>query len=158
PTSAPAATEEPTTMAVAAANSAVSNTPVEAPAASTESTDATERSLVQEVSVEGVVTASQLQIREGPGLQFNSIGGLKKGEQVSVLGRSEDSKWFYIDLTKNHKTGRGWVGAMFVELSQSLDTLPFYDENGELLPPTPLPTATPSETPSEVPSSTQPIA
>lgn len=154
-TQAPAPTQEPSVIA-AAANSALSGTPQEPPAAATASA-ATERSTLETITVEGVVTASQLLVREGPGLEYGLIGGLKKGEQVNVLGRSQDSKWLYLDLTRNHKTGNGWVGAMFVELSGELDALPFYDETGVPLPPLiPTDTPMPSETPSVTRSSTEP--
>lgn len=42
----------------------------------------------------GYVNASTLHVRSGPGSSYESIGGLQRGDQVTVTGRSGD--WYVI--------------------------------------------------------------
>jgi hypothetical protein len=60
------------------------------------------------------------------------LGYIAKGDQVTILGKSEDGTWLLI-AKENGATG--WIEARYVDFSSgSLDTLPVA---------TPLPTATP---------------
>lgn len=55
----------------------------------------------------GTITADDLNIRTGPGTTFKSIGTLKKGESVQILGQVGD--WGY--------TTAGWINVTNAELS-----------------------------------------
>ncbi len=108
-------------------------------------------------SMQGTVRASQLKVRAGPGTEYPVIGGLKRGDQVKVVGRAANNVWLAIDFAKNQQTTRGWVGASFVILQAPMDLLavefPSEPERPDALPtplpptPTPTPTATPTPLP-----------
>src|SRR4029079_14343295 len=106
--SAPATTttEDSVTTANAAGSSApVVSTPVvptEPPAAFTQ-----RKITTQEVS--GTIITDQLRVRRGPGTDYRSIGGLKRGERVIVLGRSLNELWVVIQYPKDLEMGIGWV-------------------------------------------------
>jgi hypothetical protein len=161
----PSPQPEPTQIA-ASSNAAEGNPPVELQAA-TETTTApieAQRSFAV-FGVEGSVTAEQLMVREGPGMRFRVIGGLTRGQRVTLIGRTFDAGWLGIEFPENLETGRGWVAGAFVAAAESLETLPVYNRNGELVvieapqeqPPTvPSP---PSDVPTEPPTSaTEPPA
>ena len=46
-------------------------------------------------------------IREGPGLEFFELGLLRNGQDVSVVGRTEDASWYQIIFAGSDLTG--WV-------------------------------------------------
>lgn len=147
--------ESPTAAAANApinADAAGSSAPTENfPATTTATSETPTQRRMSLVVVEGVVTATQLRVRRGPGLQYRSVGGLKRGEKIMVIGRSINAVWLAIEYPKNLETGIAWVGRAFVELNASLETLPILDVSEIVLPTvTPtiaLPTFTPTITP-----------
>lgn len=93
----------------------------------------------------------QLKVREGPGTQYRTIGSVRRGEKLLVLGRSQDNVWLLIEYPKNRKTGQGWISAAYVELSAPLDTSPIFEQRdiehpAVIITPTPTPTETPTPT------------
>jgi uncharacterized protein YraI len=56
---------------------------------------------------------SGINIREGPGTQYPVRGGLTSGTCVTILGRNEDSSWFYM-TAGGEKTG--WVAAWLLNI------------------------------------------
>ncbi len=54
--------------------------------------------------------ASGLNVRAGPGTDYPVLTQVRAGDRLTVLGRTEDASWLYVD------TGavRGWVAAPFV--------------------------------------------
>ena len=83
---------------------------------------------------DGFVTATALNVRAGPGVNYDRIGHLVADDPVTVKGTSADRSWLQIvsgDL-------EGWVSAAFIELTISLDGIPVSDT----LFPTPSPTTT----------------
>ena len=65
------------------------------------------------------VTATALQVREGPGLDFNSIGLLSQNETVEEIGANADRSW--LRIRKPDNSLRGWSFAAYL---QSVDTPP----------------------------------
>jgi hypothetical protein len=93
-------------------------------------------------------------IREGPGLEFFELGLLNKDQEVSVVGRNDDSSWYQIVFA-----GRltGWVPRSALKLPDDAD------EAIEVVVFTPIPkpsveqpTATPEVTPTEDAAATPP--
>ncbi len=86
-----------------------------------------------------IVNVDTLNVRNGPGLNYDRIGRLQRGTQAPILGTIPDFSWFLIQAP----FGVGWVAAEFVEVfspSGSLAGIPL----AQIPPsPTPAPTDTP---------------
>ncbi|NJN80558.1 MAG: SH3 domain-containing protein [Anaerolineales bacterium] len=65
-----------------------------------------------------------LYIRRGPGIKYNRIGVLKKGESAQVIAQDVLSNWVQINIPNSEITG--WVSIMtgFSEITGDLKTLP----------------------------------
>ncbi len=98
-----------------------------------------------------LTTKTDLNVRIGPGLNYDVIGLLPVGASTDILGRSEDGEWWQIRFTPA-ADGLGWVSAK-PEFSTAINTdgLPVVPAPAT---PTPFPTATPTptETPTETPT------
>lgn len=57
----------------------------------------------------GWCNASTMHIRSGPGTEYGAIGGLKKGEKVTIVDREGD--WFKIEF----KDVFGYVSALYIQ-------------------------------------------
>jgi uncharacterized protein YgiM (DUF1202 family) len=66
---------------------------------------------------DGVVTATTLNVRCGPGANFRDIGKLSKGTRVEILGTEGD--WTQIKPTPECS---GWIAAELVELAPAAPT------------------------------------
>ena len=64
----------------------------------------------------GCVTASALNIRSGPGTQYDPVGYLNGGDCVRIQGRSADGNWVEID--------DGWVSTKYLDISSNFTGLP----------------------------------
>lgn len=158
PSAAPSEVQEPTTVPVhkaqptvasAAAGSPAGNTP-EFNAESVPTENASTQRTIGVATVEGIVTAAQLKIRQGPGTDYRTLGVLKRGDKILAIGRSMNGAWFEIQFDKNNKTQQGWVAAQFIQLNGSADSLTFIEEPPQEpteTPTEPLPTETPTVTP-----------
>jgi uncharacterized protein YgiM (DUF1202 family) len=63
---------------------------------------------IPEIEV-GVVVVNILNVREGPGISYQAVGSLNKGEKFYILGETTNStnnKWLLISLPNNTF---GWV-------------------------------------------------
>ena len=75
-------------------------------------------------------------VRSGPGTQYDIIGQLTNGDEVRVVGRSDqESDWLQIE----YSSGTGWVAYFTVTVLSAVDKLPIVDTAGSLLS-TPTPT------------------
>ena len=85
-----------------------------------------------------VATAYQtVNVRNGPGTQYEIIGQLRDGDIVPVLGRATAaSRWLHVSLADD--SGEGWVAVFTVTLNADPETLPIVDMAAES---TPAPTA-----------------
>ena len=70
------------------------------------------------VQAEGLAKAA---IREGPGLEFFELGLLNKDQDVSVVGRNEDSSWYQIIFAGAGL--KGWVPKSALRLPDDADAL-----------------------------------
>jgi hypothetical protein len=87
----------------------------------------------------GRVLARVLVVRQGPGMEWPSVGGLDYGATVYPIGRSADSAWVVIDWQGQD----GWVTASYVmwDPALSISDLPMIEP-----PPVPAATATQAAT------------
>lgn len=96
-----------------------------------------------------LVANDQINIRQGPGTNYNIIGAANKGERFKITGKNQDGSWWQID----YKGQAGWVFGQLVapqntgavQVAQNIPTPP-------PAPPPPPPTNTP------VPQPAQPAA
>jgi len=98
------------------------------------------------------VVQQQLNVRSGPGTDFNSLGTLKPQDVVSLTGKDPNGAWLQIDFVSGPE-GKGWVNAAFVQ-AQGVDLsgLPIITEAGAIVG-TGTPTGIPSTlTPTVVPA------
>ena len=65
--------------------------------------------------VEGTLTI-KVNLRSGPGTQYDSIAQLNAGEKVQIVVRDEAGKWYQI-LHPAAPGGRGWVAAQYVQVA-----------------------------------------
>ena len=77
------------------------------------------------------VILQQVNIRSGPGTNFNSIGILKAQDSVTVTGRDANGTWFQIDF-ESGPDGKGWVSAAFVKANDA-HLLPIVTDAGAIV-------------------------
>jgi uncharacterized protein YraI len=94
------------------------------------------------------VVQQQLNVRSGPGTDFNSLGTLHPQDVVSLTGKDPNGAWLQIDFPAGMgPQGKGWVNAAFVQ-AQGTENLPIIAKSGLIVgtgTPTDIP-ATPSPT------------
>ncbi|MBO5489687.1 MAG: SH3 domain-containing protein [Eubacterium sp.] len=81
--------------------------------------------------ITGVVTASSLNLRKGPGTDYESIGKISNGTTVTVVSTVND--WYQVKVTLNGTLQTGYVSASYIALNTTAT-------------PTPSPTITPAPT------------
>lgn len=89
----------------------------------------------------------KINVRSGPGVNFDSVGLLNANDPIIVTGINENGTWLQVAFPQG-PGGRGWVTVAFVQID-STDGLPILDELGNPIPqggtpggPAPTPTAT----------------
>ncbi len=83
------------------------------------------------------VAVDTLNVRTGPGFEYDKIGKVKKGEKYRVLGAVADYTWLVID----YQSGIGWVKAEYVTILGEISEVSIVQP-----PPTPTPAATATAT------------
>jgi len=71
--------------------------------------------------VSGLVI-QKINVRNGPGTTYDSLGVLSPNDVVSVTGKDPESKWLQI-IFSSAPDGKGWVASEFLQ-ADNLDTLP----------------------------------
>jgi uncharacterized repeat protein (TIGR01451 family) len=75
------------------------------------------------------VTVANLNVREGPGIEFAVVGRLSAGDVVNVLWRNEDNTWLNVCCTPDTEVG-GWVSSQLLSLdfdrAASAELIPVY--------------------------------
>jgi hypothetical protein len=77
------------------------------------------------------VTTQEINVRAGPASTYQSLGLIPKNTNLVITGRNEMSNWLQIEYPAG-STERGWVAALYVQLQNGLDGLPYYDNQGNL--------------------------
>jgi ABC-type branched-subunit amino acid transport system substrate-binding protein len=116
-------------------------TPTETPPpAATEAPVVPETTALPTATLQGTwveVTANALNVRSGPGFEYDKIGQVKAGEQYRVLGAIADYSWVAIDF----QGGVGWVKTEFTTILGDLGAVTIIQP-----PPSPTPAASPTPT------------
>lgn len=98
------------------------------------------------------IIQQQINVRSGPGTDFNSIGTLNPQDVVGLIGKDANGVWLQINFPAgNGPEGKGWVNAAFVR-AQGVENLPIITETGLIvgtgtptgIPFTPTPTIIPA--------------
>jgi uncharacterized protein YraI len=103
------------------------------------------------------VVQQQINVRSGPGTDFNSLGTLNPQDVLSLTGKDPNGAWLQIDFPTG-PGGKGWVNAAFVQ-AQGTEHLPIIAESGQILgtgtptviPPTITPTLIPARQDGDTP-------
>lgn len=74
------------------------------------------------------VVQQQLNVRSGPGTDFNSLGTLNEQDVVQLTGKDPNGAWLQIEFAAGPE-GRGWVNAAFVQ-ANGVENLPIITEAG----------------------------
>ena len=67
----------------------------------------------ESVSLKACVTNSEIRIRQGPGTDYEIMGGLVSGTCMQILGRNQDASWVYMVTEDNTN---GWVAAWLLTI------------------------------------------
>ena len=65
------------------------------------------------LTLKACVTTSEINIRKGPGTDFEVMGGLDFGTCMQILGRNQDASWVYM-VTEDNTSG--WVAAWLLTI------------------------------------------
>jgi uncharacterized protein YgiM (DUF1202 family) len=80
--------------------------------------------------VTAYVTVYQLNVRGGPGLTYNIVGTVRRGDSLPLIGRSADGVWLQAQVSSPYPTfavPTGWVMARYVWSSVPIFQLPVTD-------------------------------
>jgi ABC-type branched-subunit amino acid transport system substrate-binding protein len=115
-------------------------TPTETPPPAVEQPSVPEETPLPTATLQGTwieVKANALNVRNGPGFEYDKIGQVKVGEQFRVLGAVADYSWLAIDF----QGGVGWVKTEYTTILGDLGAVSVIQA-----PPTPTPAAPPTPT------------
>lgn len=87
------------------------------------------------------IIQQKLNVRSGPGTDFNSVGTLNPQDVVNLIGKDSNGAWLQIEFMAGPE-GKGWINAAFAQ-AQGVENLPIITESG-LLVGTGTPTGIPS--------------
>lgn len=79
----------------------------------------------------GAVVQQQINVRSGPGTNFNSLGMLNAKDVVMLTGKDAGGAWLQIDFAGGPE-GKGWVNAAFVQAS-GVESLPIVAEGNAVI-------------------------
>lgn len=96
------------------------------------------------------VVMQRLNVRSGPGTDYNSLGTLEPQTTVTLTGKDQSGAWLQIEYPGG-PGGRGWITAAYVQ-AQGVESLPIVTETGQVVgtvtpgagPPPPTPTVVPA--------------
>jgi len=70
------------------------------------------------------VTLEPINVRSGPGSDYESYGRIPMGTNLAVIGRSADREWLVINLpTDIASDGQGWVASRYVQ-AENIGSVP----------------------------------
>ncbi|MEP7216632.1 MAG: SH3 domain-containing protein, partial [Anaerolineaceae bacterium] len=105
-------------------------------------------------TINGKVVAT-VNLRTGPGENFEQVGTLTEGKIVKIIGRTTNNEWLLVDID-----GGRWVKASAIDPQDSLALVPIRQVTPTPQPatntPQPSPSASPSPSPSPSPSANAP--
>jgi uncharacterized protein YraI len=76
----------------------------------------------------------KINVRKGPGVEFDSIGELNQKDVARVIGRDSSGAWLHIEFPIA-TDGKGWVTAQFIQVDNA-GILPIVDAAQPIIPAT----------------------
>ena len=98
------------------------------------------------------VVRTDLNVRAGPGTQYDVVGRLAAETEVEIVGQNQAGSWWYI-VYPDAPGGHGWVAADYVP-SNNAETVPVVAAPTPTPVPTDTPTPEPTATDTPVPTAT----
>ena len=95
-------------------------------------------------------------VRAGPGLDYDLLGRLAEGATVVVVGKNETGDWWQIEY-ETGEDGLAWIANAVVDFVGDSDQIPVAAPPLEEGAPTPTPSPTPTPTPAGSVEATDPI-
>lgn len=94
-------------------------------------------------TLQGIVNASPLILRDGPGTNYDLLDRLSQGTIVAILARDSSGEWFKVLVSTTSK--QGWVAAKYIETAVPPNSIRISDS----IPPTktPLTISVPTQAP-----------
>lgn len=83
----------------------------------------------ESVSLKACVTHSDIRIRQGPGTDFEVMGGLVSGTCMQILGRNQDASWVYMVTEDNTN---GWVAAWLLTIEGDVNRVSVRSASNDL--------------------------
>jgi len=77
------------------------------------------------------IVQQQINVRSGPGTEFNSLGTLNAQDVVNLTGKDTNGAWLQIEFAPG-QNGRGWVNAEFVQ-AKGVENVPIISDAGEIV-------------------------
>lgn len=72
-----------------------------------------------------VVTAHRLNLRSGPGTEYEVLGKLNQGTIVRLLGRNREAKWLKVEVQNSGEVG--WVHGKYLRVNTQVSSLPIIE-------------------------------
>ncbi|MBI5668035.1 MAG: SH3 domain-containing protein [Chloroflexi bacterium] len=83
------------------------------------------------VTVSATVDTARLNVRRGPGPEYDEVRQLSRGQAITIIGRNDDGSWVQLDSADQQ-----WVNAQYVIINGNVSTLPVtFTEVGDWGPP-----------------------
>jgi uncharacterized protein YraI len=73
----------------------------------------------------------QINVRNGPSTEFESLGTLNVNDVVKLVGRNDTGSWLQIEYASS-QTGKGWITTTYIE-ANGFEGLPIVSDDGVLL-------------------------
>ena len=74
------------------------------------------------------IIQQQLNVRSGPGTDFNSLGTLNPQDVVNLIGKDSNGAWLQVEFAAG-PDGKGWINAAFAQ-ARGVENLPIITETG----------------------------
>ena len=71
-------------------------------------------------SPKGIATTG-VNLRAGPGTNFDKVGGLKEGDTVEILGKTSIGEWYQAKLSLGEVA---WIAAAYVSTQSDINAIP----------------------------------
>lgn len=81
----------------------------------------------QPVTATATVVANFLNLRVGPGANFDKVAQLVRGQSVQLVGRNADARWVQVNVPN---VGGGWVSARYLAANVVIANLPQTSNTG----------------------------
>ena len=106
-------------------------------------------------AAKAVVNGPLVNVRRGPGTEYDVVTDVERGAEFDIVGRNADSSWWQICCVEGG--GNAWIIAEYVDTLGNVDTVPVSDPNNPNPPvqangtapaaPAPTPTLAPTPVP-----------